>query len=64
VARSAEVEAALWSAIRALNDRATTFETLAKDAARISNDQSAALYEIAGARRGSRPRSRAGSCSM
>ncbi|MGH2901206.1 MAG: chemotaxis protein CheB, partial [Solirubrobacteraceae bacterium] len=47
-ARSAEVEAALWSAIRALNDRATTFETLAKDAVRTGNGHSAAVYETRG----------------
>jgi two-component system chemotaxis response regulator CheB len=43
-ASSAEVEAALWSAVRALGDRATTLETLASDAARIGNGQSAEAY--------------------
>jgi two-component system chemotaxis response regulator CheB len=33
-ASDAEVESALWSAVRALNDRATTLETLAHDARR------------------------------
>jgi two-component system chemotaxis response regulator CheB len=47
-ASSAEVEAALWSAIRALNDRATTFETLAGDATKSGNPQSAAIYETRG----------------
>jgi len=34
---SAEIEAALWSAVRALNDRATTLEALASDAERSGN---------------------------
>jgi len=45
IASSVEVEAALWSAVRALNDRATTLETLATDATRIGNGQSAEAYE-------------------
>ena len=47
-ASSEEVERALWSAIRALSDRATTFETLAGDAERVGNGQSAASYEKRG----------------
>jgi two-component system chemotaxis response regulator CheB len=43
-ASAAEVESALWSAVRALNDRATTLETLATDAARVGNHQSAETY--------------------
>jgi two-component system, chemotaxis family, protein-glutamate methylesterase/glutaminase len=43
-ANAVEVEAALWSAVRALNDRATTLETLRDDAARIGNGQSAESY--------------------
>jgi two-component system chemotaxis response regulator CheB len=39
-----EVETALWSAIRALNDRAVTLETLASDAQRIGSEQNAAAY--------------------
>lgn len=41
---AAEVEQALWSAVRALNERATTLETLAASAARIGNGQSASTY--------------------
>jgi two-component system chemotaxis response regulator CheB len=43
-ASTAEVESALWSAVRALNDRAITLETLATDAARFGNHQSAEGY--------------------
>jgi two-component system chemotaxis response regulator CheB len=43
-ASAVEVEAALWSAVRALNDRATTLETLRDDAARVGNGQSAGSY--------------------
>jgi two-component system chemotaxis response regulator CheB len=43
-ASAVEVEAALWSAVRALNDRATTLETLRDDAARIGNGHSAESY--------------------
>ena len=39
-----EVEAALWSAVRALNERVLTLETLATDAALIGNGQSAGGY--------------------
>ncbi|HSR96077.1 MAG TPA: chemotaxis protein CheB [Kofleriaceae bacterium] len=39
-----EVESALWSAVRALNDRATTLETLASDSRRIGNGLSAEAY--------------------
>jgi len=42
----AEVEAALWSAVRALNERATTLETLARDAEMAGNHQSAKTYEL------------------
>jgi two-component system chemotaxis response regulator CheB len=41
---AAEVESALWSAIRALNDRAVTLETLAEDARRGANEQNAETY--------------------
>lgn len=41
---TAEVESALWSAVRALNDRAITLETLATDAERLGNPQSAGSY--------------------
>jgi two-component system chemotaxis response regulator CheB len=40
-ASTIEVEASLWSAVRALNDRAITLETLAEDARRVGNSQSA-----------------------
>lgn len=40
-ASATEVEAAMWSAVRALNDRATTLETLAADARRIGDGHSA-----------------------
>lgn len=43
-ASAVEVEAALWSAVRALNDRATTLETLRDDAARVGNGHSAESY--------------------
>lgn len=43
-AANVEVETALWSAVRALNDRATTLETLANDAERAGNLQSAESY--------------------
>lgn len=45
-ASAVEVESALWSAVRALNDRATTLETLAADATKIGNGQSAQAYAI------------------
>ena len=41
---SLEVEAALWSAVRALHDRASTLETLAKDAERLNRPGVADLY--------------------
>ncbi len=41
---SAEVETALWSAVRALSDRAATLETLASDAARVGSSQTAEAY--------------------
>jgi two-component system, chemotaxis family, protein-glutamate methylesterase/glutaminase len=43
-ASAGEVESALWSAVRALNDRAATLETLAGDAKHIGNGQSARAY--------------------
>jgi two-component system, chemotaxis family, protein-glutamate methylesterase/glutaminase len=43
-ATAVEVESALWSAIRALNDRAGTLETLAADAEKIGSGQSAEAY--------------------
>jgi two-component system, chemotaxis family, protein-glutamate methylesterase/glutaminase len=43
-ASAVEVESALWSAVRALHDRATTLETLAQDAKRIGNGQSSETY--------------------
>ena len=43
---SLEVEAAMWSAVRALNDRATTLETLAEHSRRIGNGQSAEGFVI------------------
>ncbi len=45
-ASSVEVESALWSAVRALNDRATTLETMAADAERVGNGQSSETYRI------------------
>lgn len=39
-----EVESALWSAVRALNDRATALETLASDSERIGNGQASVVY--------------------
>jgi two-component system, chemotaxis family, protein-glutamate methylesterase/glutaminase len=47
-ASAVEVESALWSAVRALNDRATTLETLSADSARIGDGQSAQAYAIRG----------------
>jgi two-component system, chemotaxis family, protein-glutamate methylesterase/glutaminase len=41
---SMEVEAALWSAVRALNDRASTLETLASDSHRLGRLHVADLY--------------------
>jgi two-component system chemotaxis response regulator CheB len=43
-AANVEVEQALWSAVRALNDRASTLETLANDAERTGSLQSAQSY--------------------
>ena len=43
---AAEVEAALWSAVRALNDRAMTLEALAADAERGGSGQSAETYAL------------------
>lgn len=43
-ASSGEAEAALWSAVRALSDRATTQETLAADAKRIGHTQAAESF--------------------
>jgi two-component system chemotaxis response regulator CheB len=43
-ATTAEVETALWSAVRALNDRASTLETLASDSNKIGNGQIAETY--------------------
>jgi two-component system, chemotaxis family, protein-glutamate methylesterase/glutaminase len=43
-ASSHEVESALWSAVRALQDRVTTLETLAADAEQIGNGQSAESF--------------------
>jgi two-component system chemotaxis response regulator CheB len=42
---TAEVESALWSAVRALNDRAITLETLASDARRLDRELTAVSYE-------------------
>jgi two-component system chemotaxis response regulator CheB len=47
-ASAVEVESALWSAVRALNDRATTLETLAADSTRIGDSHSAQAYAIRG----------------
>jgi two-component system chemotaxis response regulator CheB len=41
---ASEVESALWSAVRALNDRAITLETLAADSKTTGNHQSAEAY--------------------
>jgi two-component system, chemotaxis family, protein-glutamate methylesterase/glutaminase len=41
---SLEVEQALWSAVRALGDRAATLETLAADSQRLGRSQVAQLY--------------------
>ncbi len=38
------LEAALWSAVRSLHDRATTYETLAQDAQRLGRAQLQQLY--------------------
>jgi two-component system chemotaxis response regulator CheB len=43
-ASNEQVETALWSAVRALNDRASTLETLAEDARRLGNAISADTY--------------------
>jgi two-component system chemotaxis response regulator CheB len=40
-----EVESALWSAVRALHDRATTLETLSNDAKHIGNGYAAEDYQ-------------------
>jgi two-component system, chemotaxis family, protein-glutamate methylesterase/glutaminase len=45
-ASAIEVETSLWSAVRALNDRAITLETLADDARRVGNRQSADGFAI------------------
>jgi two-component system chemotaxis response regulator CheB len=45
---SIEIEAALWSAIRALNDRASTLETLAQDARNAGSGEIADSYAIRG----------------
>ena len=47
-ASNAQVEVALWSAVRALNDRASTLETLAADAQRLGNEQTAETYSARG----------------
>ncbi len=39
-----QIETALWYAVRALHDRAVTLETLAADALRLGQDQSAEAY--------------------
>jgi len=44
VASSLEIEPALWSAVRALDDRVTTLETLAADAANVGNGHSAEAF--------------------
>lgn len=41
-----QVESALWSAVRALNDRATTLENLSSDAARSGGGQVAESYAL------------------
>lgn len=43
---AAQVEGALWSALRALNDRAHTLEVLAADADKIGNTPSAETYTV------------------
>jgi two-component system chemotaxis response regulator CheB len=43
-ASGAQVETAMWSAVRALNDRASTLETLAADAQRVGNGHSYESY--------------------
>jgi two-component system chemotaxis response regulator CheB len=40
-----EVERALWAAVRALQDRALTYEKLCRDAKRLGTPRSAAIYE-------------------
>jgi two-component system chemotaxis response regulator CheB len=46
LARAAiEVESAMWSAVRALGDRASTLESLAADAHRLGRVQVAELYD-------------------
>jgi two-component system, chemotaxis family, protein-glutamate methylesterase/glutaminase len=45
-----EVESALWSAVRALNDRATTLEILAQDARRAGGEQIPDSYYTARAK--------------
>lgn len=44
---AAQVESALWSAVRALNERALTLETLAHDAGKAGNAQSASYAKLA-----------------
>jgi len=44
ISSAAEVESALWSAVRALNDRAATLETLASDATRAGSALIAVTY--------------------
>ena len=44
VSSGTEVETALWSAVRALNDRASTLEALATDARRLDNVISSETY--------------------
>jgi two-component system chemotaxis response regulator CheB len=41
---TANIESALWSAVRALNDRATALDALAGDASRIGSGQSSEQY--------------------
>ncbi len=42
--QSVDIESALWSAVRALGERATTLETLAGDSTRLGRPQIAAIY--------------------
>jgi two-component system chemotaxis response regulator CheB len=42
---SRELESALWNAVRALNDRANTLETLAEDSNRLGRAQVSQLYQ-------------------
>jgi two-component system chemotaxis response regulator CheB len=44
-ANAKEVESALWSAVRSLNDRAMTLETLGQDARRMGYTQAAENYD-------------------